>query len=320
MKKLATSMALWLLAFGAVICGAVAADLPCGTARLIVPWPPGGDTDIIYRSVVDAANKAGAKPSLQVVNSAGQGGTKGAREVKDAKPDGCTLLALHDSTYTSFLTGRVDFTYDVFEPVALMTYTPSIIGAAINAPFSDMKGLIAEAKKAPQTVIAGATLGSNTHFIFLILEDKTGMRLKYVPYEGTRERLTALLAKNIQLGEMNIITARQYMKEGTLKGLGIATEKRDPALPELATLKEQGVDLVYGTNRGVVAPKGTPATAIAHWEAVLAKAARDPAVVATMEGQGTIVQFKGARDYAAHFKKGFDEHKTAAVNLGIYKQ
>lgn len=296
-----------------------AADLPCSIARLIVPWPPGGDTDIIYRSVVDAANRGGAKPQLQVVNSAGQGGTKGAREVKEGKPDGCTLLALHDSTYTSFLTGRIDFTYDAFEPVALMTYTPSIIGAAANVPYADMKGLVAEAKKAPQTVIAGATLGSNTHFIFLILEDRTGMRLKYVPYEGTRERLTALLGKNIQLGEMNIITARQYLKEGTLKALGIATEKRDPSLPDLPTLKEQGIDLIYGTNRGVVAPKGTPAAAIAHWEEVLAKAAKDPDAVKTMEGQGTIIQFHGSKDYAAHFKKGFEEHKQAAVNLGIYK-
>ncbi len=87
-----------------------AADLNCRTAKLIVPWGAGGGTDVIFRQFVEAVNEAGAEPELQVVNIGGQGGNKGAKEAVKAKPDGCTLLAIHQSALTSFFTGRVDFT------------------------------------------------------------------------------------------------------------------------------------------------------------------------------------------------------------------
>jgi tripartite-type tricarboxylate transporter receptor subunit TctC len=308
------------VALAASLAPAGAVEFPCSTAKFIIPWAAGGDTDIIMRAVAEAANRAGAKPQLQVVNVSGQGGTKGAKEVKEAAPDGCTLLSLHDSVYTSYITGRADFTWDAFAPVSLMAQTPSIVGASKQAPFNSLKEMIALAKKEPNTIITGATLGSTSQFVFLLIEDKTGIRLKYVPYEGTRQRMTALLANNIQMGEMNIITAKQYLKEGSLKALGIATEKRDPALADLPTLKEQGVDVEYAVNRGVVVAKGTKPDVIAHWDAVFAKAAKDPELVKILETQGTEVQYKTSNDYAAFMKKGFAEHKTAATNLGIAKQ
>lgn len=317
MLSLVTGAAVALVAFGA---SAQQVDLPCNTAKLIVPWNPGGDTDIIFRAVVDSANKAGADPQLQVVNVAGQGGTKGARQVMETAADGCTLLAVHESVYTSFLTGVVDFTWDDFEPIALMSYSPSIIGAAKDAPYENMDDLIAAAKEAPETITTGATLGSTSHFVFVIIEDRTGIKLKYVPYEGTRDRLTAMLAGNIQLGEMNVITAKQYITEGSLKALGIASEERDPALPDLPTLKEQGIDVTYGTSRGVVAPKGTKPEVIAHWEDTFAAVAKDPAFVKALESQGTSVAFQDAATYVGTMEKSFGEHKQAAINIGLYKE
>jgi tripartite-type tricarboxylate transporter receptor subunit TctC len=313
-------MAAVIVLLMAVATAAAAASLPCSTAKLVVPWPAGGDTDIIFRSIVDAANRAGAKPKLQVVSSAGQGGVKGSREVRGAKPDGCTLLALHESVITSYLSGHADFTWDSFHPVALMTFSPSIIGANTATPFNDMKGLIAEAKKAPETVTAGVTPGSYPHFIFLLIEDATGVKFKYVPYEGTRERITALLKKNIQLGEMNVIVAKQYMSEGAIKALGIATQERDPLIPYLPTLKEQGIDFVYGSNRGIVLPKGAKPEIVAHWEAVLAKAAKDASLKKSLEGQGTYVLFLGSADYAALLKKDYGEHEKAAISIGMFKK
>jgi tripartite-type tricarboxylate transporter receptor subunit TctC len=319
--KSTTVLVVAAFAFSAAAVPAGAVDLPCSTAKMIVPWGAGGDTDIILRAIVDAANRIGAKPTLQVVNVGGQGGNKGAKEVKDsAAPDGCTLLALHDSAHISYLVGRIDFTWESFDPVALMAYTPSIIGASKQAPFSTMKEMIDVAKKAPGTIVTGATLGSTSQFPFILIEDKADIRLKYVPYEGTLQRITALLANNIQLGEMNIITAKQYLKEGSLKSLGIATEKRDPVLPDMPTLKEQGVDVVYGTNRGVVAPKGTKPEVIAHWDGVFAKAAKDTEFVKVLESQGTNVEYKDAKDYRAFLNQSFNIHKTAATNLGILKK
>ncbi|HLQ25490.1 MAG TPA: tripartite tricarboxylate transporter substrate binding protein [Acidiferrobacterales bacterium] len=299
---------------------AAAADLPCGTAKLVVPWPAGGDTDIIFRAIVAAANRAGAKPQLQVVSSAGQGGVKGSKEVRGAKPDGCTLLALHESVFISHLSGRADFTWDAFQPVALMTFSPSVISANNATPFNDMKGLIAEAKKKPETVTAGVTLGSTTQFIFLLIEDAAGIKLKYVPYDGTRERIAALLTKNIQLGDISIIVAKQYITKGAIKALAIATEERDPSLPNLPTLKEQGINLIYGTNRGIVLPKGAKPEIIAHWQGILAKAARDPSLKKSLEGQGTYVLFLGSADYTALLKKNYSEHEKVAISIGMFKK
>ena len=92
-----------------------APSMPCGTAKLIVPWGAGGGTDIIFRQIVEKVNKSGAKPQLQVVNVGGQGGNKGAKQAAKAKPDGCTLFAIHQSAITSYFTGRIDITWDAFE-------------------------------------------------------------------------------------------------------------------------------------------------------------------------------------------------------------
>lgn len=299
---------------------ATAVEFPCSTAKLIVPWGAGGDTDIIFRLVVEEANKQGAKPKMQVVNVSGQGGTKGAKDAKASAPDGCTLFAIHDSGIISFLAGRVDFTWDAFEPISTVSYTPAVIGASAATSYNDMKGLVAAAKKAPGEVTAGVTLGSTSQFIFLLIEDASKIKFKYVPYEGTRQRLTALLAKNIQLGEMNILTAKQYMKEGSLKGLGIASEKRDPLAPDLPTLKEQGIDVVYGLTRGIVAPKGTKADVIKHWEDVIKKAATSKAVEEALAKKGTSVVLRTPAEYTSFFKKSYDQYEKLAIAIGMYKK
>jgi tripartite-type tricarboxylate transporter receptor subunit TctC len=299
---------------------AQALDLPCSTAKLIVPWAAGGDTDIIFRLLVDEANKQGAKPQLQVVNVSGQGGNKGAKDAKAAAPDGCTLFAMHDSAIISYLAGRVNFTWDAFAPIATFTYTPEVVGANAATPYKDMKGFVAAAKQAPGTITAGVTLGSTSQFIFLLIDDAASIKLKFVPYEGTRQRLTALLAKNIQVGSMNILTAKQYMKEGSVKGLGIAAEKRDPLAPDLPTLKEQGVDVVYGLTRGIVAPKGTKPEVIDYWAGIIKKAAESKPVQDSLAPKGTSIVYRGPAEYTAFLKKSYQDYEKLAISIGMYKK
>lgn len=299
--------------------GAEAADLPCRTAKLIVPWGAGGGTDVIFRQFVEAANAAGAKPQIQVVNIGGQGGNKGAKEARGSKPDGCTLFAIHQSALTSFFNGRVDFTWDAFEPVALLTRTPAIIGANPDVPYNNVKELVEAAKKAPGTVVAGGTLGSTSHFIFLLLEDAAGVKFKHVSYDGTRERMTALLAKNIEIGEINLAAAKKYIQTNELKALGITTPARNPEIPDVMTLQEQGYDLIYGTDRGIVLPKGASQEVIDHYAAIFEKAAQDPKVVEAMNAKGTAVNYLGPKEYTDYFEKTFAAWKRIAIEVGLYK-
>ena len=192
-----------------------------------MPWGAGGGTDVIYRIVANAVNDSGAKPRLQVVNIGGQGGNKGAKEARKSKKDGCTLFAIHQSAMTSYFTGRVNFSFEAFEPVALMTRTPGFVGAAANTPWKNLGELIADAKKRPGKILAGGTLGSTSQFFFLLIEDATGVKFKHVPYDGTRQRMTALLAKNIELGEINLTSARKHIEAGTLKALGYSGPTRN---------------------------------------------------------------------------------------------
>jgi tripartite-type tricarboxylate transporter receptor subunit TctC len=299
---------------------ALALDLPCRTARLIVPWAPGGETAINFELIVDAINKTDISPGLQVVTVPGQGGNKGAKVAREAAPDGCTLLALHQSAMTSYLSGRVDFTWDAFEPVALLTGTASMIGARKGVAYDDVNGLIAAARAAPNSVLAGSTLGSTSHFLFLMLEKAAGIKFKHVSYDGTRERLTALLAETIDVGEINTVSAKEYLADGALKALGIATADRDALVPDVPTLKEQGIDLEFGTDRGVVLPKGTPPETVAYYERVFLDALAQPDLRRALEAKGNTVIGQGAEAYRATLAKQFTALESAADAAGLYRR
>ena len=297
-----------------------AVDIPCSTAKMIVPWNAGGDTDIVFRLVVDAINKTDFEPKLQVVNIGGQSGNKGAKEVRSADPDGCSLLAIHESQITTYLAGRVDFTWDAFTPVARLTYTPSVIGGHADLSFDDMQGLVDYAQTNPGELKVGITTGSTSQFINLLVEDATNTTFKYVPYDGTRERLTALLAKNIDIGEMNILTAKQYIQEGTMKAFGIATEERDLIMPDLQTLKEQGIDVVYGLHRGVVLPPEASPELVQHFEGAFEQAMQDPTVKQALDEKGTWIVYQNSADYTEFFKKSYADHEKVAIKIGMYKK
>ncbi len=298
---------------------ATAAEFPCGTAKLIVPWGAGGGTDVIFRIIVESANKKGADPQLQVVNIGGQGGNKGAKEAVKAKPDGCTLFAIHQSALSSFLTGRVDFTWDAFEPVALMTRTPTIYGANAKVPYNDLNELAAYAKAHPNEVLAGGTLGSTSHFAMLQLQDAAGVEFKHISYDGTRERMTALLANNIHIGEINLAAAKKYIQSGELKALAITTEARNAEIPDVSTAKEQGFDLVIGVDRGIMLPKGTPKEVVNHYIGIFEKVANDPDVQKQMEAKGSSMPFLAGDNYRAYFENTFKKWKQIAINVGMYK-
>jgi tripartite-type tricarboxylate transporter receptor subunit TctC len=142
---------------------AQAAEFSCSTAKLIVPWKPGGGTDVIFRIYANSINGYGGTPQLQVVNISGQGGNKGAKEAKNSKPDGCTLFAIHQSAITSYLNGRIDFTWDAFDTVSLLTDSPDIVGAAGDVPWNNLNEMLDAGRKNPETILTGATFGSTVH-------------------------------------------------------------------------------------------------------------------------------------------------------------
>jgi tripartite-type tricarboxylate transporter receptor subunit TctC len=297
-----------------------AADFNCSTARLIVPWAAGGGTHVLFSIFEKTIQDLDVSPKLKVVTVPGQGGNKGAKEAVKAKPDGCTLFAIHQSAITSYLNGRVDFHFDAFEPIALLTSTPDIVGANGNVPWKTFGEFKQAALAAPGTIKVGATFGSTSQFYWLMLGELTGMQFKFVPYDGTRQRMTALLSGAVQMGGLNVAAGRKYLEGGELKGFAIAAAKRSKHLPNMPTLKELGVDMIYALDRGVVAPKGTPRDKIDHWAQVLKKAAEDPGLMKQMDAKGTDVNWVGPADYKKWADKTYADHEKLAIKIGIWKK
>jgi tripartite-type tricarboxylate transporter receptor subunit TctC len=307
-----------LVAAAVAASGAVAAEYPSKPIKVIVPWAAGGDTDIIVRLAVGTAEKHLGQP-MPVANISGASGTTGAREAKAAPADGYAIFAVHDFVHTTFHVGMGNVSYKDFEPICLLTSTYSIMTTHGGAKWKTMQEVIADAKQRPGQITVGASLGSTSHFFPAMIEKVAGVKFKYVGYDGTNPRMTALLGGHIDLGESNL-TQIEKAKGGQLRFLAVAAEERLKETPDVPTLKELGIPVLYAVNRGFMAPKGTPADALAKLEAAFEKVSKDPAFAAEMAKQGTQVKFLGRKAYAEFLQKNDAENAEIAVALGFKKQ
>ena len=297
-----------------------AADIPCDTAQLIVPWAAGGGTHVIFSEFEKTIQELDVSPKIQVVTVPGQGGNKGAKDAAKAAPDGCTLFAIHQSAVTSYLNGRIDFHFDGFETVANLTSTPDIVGANIDTPYSNFEEFKAFAEENPGAIKVGATFGSTSQFLWLLLAQEMGIEFSYVPYDGTAERMTALLSGAIDMGSLNVASGQKHFESGALQGFAIAAEERDPKVPDMPTLKELGVDLTFALERGIVAPKGTPEDVIAHWSEIFKAATEDPALIESLTAKGTGIDYQTPDEYRAWADNLYSEYEEVAIAIGMYKK
>ena len=312
MKKLIASLIALLLP---ALAGAAYPERPI---KLIVPWAAGGDTDVIYRTFGPLMQKY-LDGTIVVANVGGASGTKGAKEAKASPADGYTIFAIHDSIHSTYYTGVADVNYSDFEPLCLVSSTPSVVTASPKTPWADMKAMIADAKARPGQITVGATLGSTSHFFPALVEKAAGLKFKYVSYEGTAPRMNALLGGHIDLAESNL-TQKGKADAGQLKFLAIASAARHPELPAVPTLKELGIDVEYAVNRGLVAPKGTPADVLAKLRSACGKAAREQGLGDALKKHGTLVRYLDERGYATFFKANDDSNKALAKDLGMLKR
>lgn len=275
-----------------------AVELPCDTAQLIVPWGPGGGTSVIFGIFEQAIQNSDSPVKIKVVTMPGQGGGLGAKEAYAAKPDGCTLFAIHQHLPVNYINGVTDFNWDGFEPVAMLTDTPEIIGAGGHVEYDDLEGMLAAAKANPGGIPTGVSMGATSHFLWLILGSKTGTDFAYVPFQGgTAGRITGLLSAAIDLGGINMAAARTQRGDGNLKAFAIASNERSDIIPDVPTLKELGVDMTFSLTRGVMLPKGTPREIVDLWAGIFKGPTEDQAFVADQAAKGTKVEYLGPDEY-----------------------
>ena len=204
------------------------AQYPDRPIKMIVPWAAGGDTDNIFRPFAAELQKHIGQPVV-IANVGGASGTVGAREAKNAAPDGYTVYAVHDYIHLTFYAGISDVKYSDFEPICLVSATPSVLTASAKTPWKNWQEFSEDAKKRPGEITVGATLGSTSHIFPAMIEKAAGLKLKYVSYEGLAPRMNALLGGHINLTDSNL-TQKGKVEAGLLRYLAIASEKRDPEI------------------------------------------------------------------------------------------
>jgi tripartite-type tricarboxylate transporter receptor subunit TctC len=312
MRKLLVAMLLGLVSVAAQ------AAYPERPIRMVVPWAAGGDTDNIFRPFAPLFQKHIGQ-TVVIANVGGASGTRGAKEAKDAPPDGYTLYSVHEYIHSTYYAGVADVRYSDFEPICLISSTPSVLTASPKTPWKSWQELAVDAKARPGQITVGATLASTSHFFPALIEKATGLKFKYVSYEGLAPRMNAILGGHVDLTDSNL-TQKGKVEAGQLKFLAIATEKRHPETPNVPTLKELGVNVVFDVNRGIMAPKGTPADVLAKLGSTCAAAAKEPEFAKAMRLQGTDVRYLGRAEYAKWLKETDEVNRTLAKDLGLYKR
>lgn len=296
-----------------------AADYPDRAIKLIVPWAAGGDTDLIFRPLAPLLQKYLGQP-IVIANVGGASGTVGEREASGAAPDGYTLFGAHDFIHSVYFGGMIDIKYDAaFEPVCMVSSTPSVITVGAKTPWKTFKELVEDAKKRPDQIVVGASLGSTSQYSIAIAANAAGITFKYVPYDGTAKRMNALLGGHIDVGDSNL-TQKGKVDAGLLRFLANMSEKRTIGLEDVPTLKELGYDVTYSVNRGIMVPKGTPAAVIAKVNDACAKATKEPEFAQAMLLQGTEVYYLDPKGYADYLKKTDVQTKDISKALGLLKR
>jgi len=257
-----------------------AQEYPTKPIRLVITYPPGGNTDLVGRAL---ALKLGEFMGQQVVvdNRGGAGGVLGSMITAQSAPDGYTImLGTSAGMVINPLLSR-KLTYDPvkdFAPVSMVVIVPQLLVINPQLPVKNVRELIAFAKAKPGYLNAGSSgVGTPNHFGTELLKWLAGVDIVHVPYKGGAPALTDLLGGQIQMAFSSVPAVLPHIKAGRLVALGVGSAKRSPALPNIPTIAEAGVPgYEYTTWYGIFAPAKTPRTLIARLNAEIVKAMETP--------------------------------------------
>ena len=254
------------------------------------------------------------------MNRTGAGGALGYTHVRGQNPDGHALVWNSNSVSTAYHAGNMKFDYTAFAGVAALTSEPVSLVVAADAPWKDVRELIAHAKANPgQVRLGNSGRGSFTHLVAVALENRTGKKLTHVPF-GRELAVTTVLGDKI---EASLQLPAEIMAQVTgrqVRVLAISGDKRLASLPDVPTLKESGIDLTMSLWRGVAVPKGTPDAVIARLERAFTQAAQGAEFREFATRMGAVVDIRGARDFDAFLARDDREISALMEQIGLRKQ
>jgi tripartite-type tricarboxylate transporter receptor subunit TctC len=295
----------------------LAQDYPARPVRIVVPFPPAGAADLLTRALGKRLSETWSQ-GVVADNRPGAGGNIGAEAVARSAPDGYTLLMAAATTHAVSMSLYSKLGYDVekdLAPVSLVANVPHILVAHPSVPANSLREVIAFLKsQGGKTNFASQGNGTLSHLEFELMKSLGGFTANHVPYKGSAPALVDLLAGNVVLLFDSIPSALPQVRAGKLKGIGVASSRRSPVLPELPTLGEGGLTGFAADNWfGIMAPAGTPANVVAKLNTDIVKALDSAEVKDIITRQGGEVAGSTPEQMAAQVRG--DRQKWGKVVL-----
>jgi tripartite-type tricarboxylate transporter receptor subunit TctC len=304
------------LAFSASLAPVFAQTYPTKAVTFIVPYPPGGRTDLTARVVAQFLRNDLGQPVV-VVNKGGAGGVIGAKEVASSPPDGYTFGFFSTGFLTAQYTVPTPTDAGEYDLVGLINIDPAAVAASTKAPFKTIQELVAYGKKNPGKARAGINPGASAQIFGAAFAKAAGLDILFVPFKGGSERGVALAGGHIDLDFDTVAPMKPLADANKIRILGIASDMREDAYKNIPTLKEQGVDLVIGSWHGIFAPKGTPAPVIVAVNRAMEKTAKNPEFVAQMHKTLLGVRYMNQADFKKFFESQDKLYKKIITDLGL---
>jgi len=308
-------------ALSLLIVSASFAQYPSRAVRIVVPFAPGGNVDLVARAIAPAMS-AGLGHQVVVDNRPGSSGILGAQIVGKSPPDGYTVLAMAN-TFAVVPSIIANPGYDPlkeFAGVSLTCLVPQVLVVNTALPVRSIKELVALAKARPgELSYATAGVGGTGHMAAELFSRQVGIKMLHVPYKGNAQAIVDVIGGQVMMMFDQVSTSVSHVKAGKLRGLAVTSLKRSPLFPDLPTIDESGVrgfeDITFN---GLVAPAGTPREVLARLNSEVAKAVRAPELHKRYLDMGIELTASASPDeFMAYIKVEFDKKAKLAREAGI---
>jgi tripartite-type tricarboxylate transporter receptor subunit TctC len=291
---------------------------PTKTVTIIVPYSPGGGTDVVGRLMAKSLEEMWGQPVI-IDNKTGGSGSVGAAIVARSAPDGHTLvLAVSGIAINAHLLKLPYDTLTAFAPVTAVAYPVATLLASPTLPADDLKGLVELVKKEGPDKRTFASPDPGSRLIAERIFEKAGIKLMNIPYKGAASFVGDISAGRVDTGLSSVTSGLSLINAGKLKALGIMGTQRIPALPNLATFKEQGFQgLDENSWAGLFAPAGTPPEVVSAIQQDIAKVLAMPETKAKLVELGSLPGGPTPAEFTARFQRDIKESGEAIRRLGM---
>jgi len=314
---LSTLLSICLISLG-LLAGANAQPFPDKTIQYIIPFPAAGESDLVARYQAEISARKFKQPMV-VINRAGAGGALVWSALNTYPADGTTVVGVNiPHTILQPLQEGIQYKTEDINAIYYYHFTPDALMVSADSPYKTYQEFIAAAKKDPgKMTLAGSAQYSANHMAVERLNKLAGVKITYVPFKGTGDLITALIGMHVD-GAMGYLPLAIQQK-GKVRTLAIATEKRNPALPDVPTFKELGLNWVDGAYRGVAVPKATPLVLQQKLSDYFAKLNADPETKKKLEDSGFILVDVPLAKMPAFMKEKIPQAMDDAKNAGMIK-